>query len=95
MAHYSLSLSSIFVLEYSFAHILSHHFLIKGDTKPMHANDLLAVGEKFSAIFSKEHLSNYKMDIQTLRDRLVFFAERKLIQYNSQTEEITLTGEQD
>ena len=56
LAHYSISLSSVFVLEYSFAHIMNHHFKVKKSAEPLRDEQLLEIGSKFSEIFSKEHL---------------------------------------
>jgi len=68
------------VLEYSFSHIMNHHFNVKKSTEPLMDSDLLKLGSTFSAIFSKEHLLdfpfNHENDLKTMQERLMFFSQR-------------------
>jgi hypothetical protein len=64
LAHYSLQLSSIFVLEYSFAHIVHNHFIAKKSQTPFKINELFEVGKKFADIFSSEHLIDYNFSTE-------------------------------
>lgn len=73
LAHYSLGLSSIFVLEYSFAHIVNNHFNVLKSDKPLKAEALFEAGQRLADMFSKEHMVAYKFDFATLQNRLAFF----------------------
>lgn len=63
LAHYSLSLSSAFVLEYCFAHLIHTHFNILDKKEPMYRDVLLENGKKLVNLFDKEHLYKYEFNM--------------------------------
>ena len=83
LAHYSLSLSSIFVLEYCFSHIIHMHFIVRQSKEPIMADKLLDTGKKLIDLFDKEQIFKYQLDSKTLEQRLMFFAERNLCNFNA------------
>jgi len=95
LAHYSLSLSSFFVLEYSFAHVMHMHFNVLNKTEPITREKLQETGEKLVNLFDKEHLFDYKFDLKTLDERLNFFKEVNMISYDRETGAIVLNKERE
>jgi hypothetical protein len=59
LAHYSLRLSSVVVMESCYGFTLLNH---TGKT-PLKVNDLYEKGTKLAEIFRSEHIFNYKMEI--------------------------------
>jgi hypothetical protein len=90
LAHYSIQLSSIFVMEYSFAQIIHNHFIANNSNIPLKAKDLYEQGLKFADIFSLEHMINCDLTPDLMNSRFEFFVQRNKINYNKQSGEITL-----
>ena len=96
LAHYSLSLSSIFWMEYSCAHIVMHHFKHLKSLKPLSAEQLYKTSKTFSNIFKNEHVFSEKIEFtfELMKSRLRFFADRKVFTFNEASNEITLGQDQ-
>ena len=92
LAHYSLSLSSIFWIEYSCSQIIMHHFKHLQSDKPLRAEELYTTSLHFSSIFKNEHVFSERVEFtfELMKQRLRFFAERKVFNFNETSGEITL-----
>lgn len=75
LAHYSLRLSSVFVMESCYGFTLLNH---NGKT-PIKIKDLYETGTKLADIFRSEHIFNYKVEIDRFSQRLAFLQKANLV----------------
>ena len=75
LAHYSLRLSSVFVMESCYGFALLNH----SDKTLLKVKDLFEKGTKLAEIFRSEHIFNYKVEIDRFSQRLAFLQKSKLI----------------
>ena len=75
LAHYSLRLSSVFVMESCYGFALLNH----SDKTLLKVKDLFETGTKLAEIFRSEHIFNYKVEIDRFSQRLAFLQKSKLI----------------
>ena len=60
LAHYSLRLSSVFVMESCYGYTLLNY----AGTTPLKVKELYETGTKLADVFRSEHIFNYKMEIE-------------------------------
>ena len=62
LAHYSLNLSSFFIIEICFTYIIHMHFSMLGKTDPIKVDKLFEKAKKIVDLLDREHLFKYKLD---------------------------------
>lgn len=76
LAHYSLRLSSVFVMESCYGFTLVNHASNAGLLK---VKELYETGTKLADIFRSEHIFNYKVEIEKFTQRVAFLQKAKLV----------------
>lgn len=76
LSHYSLQLSTTFIMEGCMCHILRAHFR-SNDAQPLTVTDLFAQGSRFVEIFRNEHMIPYDHDKPRMYERVNYFIENK------------------
>lgn len=63
LAHYSLRLSSVFVMESCYGYTLLNHSRTTEGNSLLKVKDMFSTGTKLAEIFRSEHIFNYKIEI--------------------------------
>lgn len=93
LAYYSLSLSSIFVMESCFSHIATHHFRVLKSKEPLPMETLYVMGQKLADLFSDEHIFQYTLEREKFQTRLDFVSKAGILNYDKKTNQITLSND--
>lgn len=88
MAHYSLGLSSVFMMEFAIIHIAKVDLELK--TEPLCVRELFTRGMRFADFFKREHLINYNPSYESLIKRIQVFASEGFCIFDAKANTISL-----